>query len=496
MDEKDSKDSMVSTLERSRSNLQFSNNYSGEIIDEYVKKLPVFNNKKPTAVTRPQCKKKTAKPIPVHTLSATRRQCVSNLPYKAALTGRIGSHQSNCVKNLLCHTHTLKIKQLENEINESRMQCQGLITENRLLKTMEKRQEHALSLYEGAQAKLPQMIKSFSEDIRMLKSQLKQMKSAYKELENRYRSQSTELLIVQKQHKHLLDLSKNKHLTGRDKLSKQLADAQNTLLQQEKKIENLMKKLELQSKTHQHQISSELNKNRDLHVELKRLNEMNEQLSLQIEKSKSHSYGARSVNVRGITENPINLTPRTAKMVVARNTLRGNGDNNPSELPYKKSVHVIESSHGTSGDSDVSIRSMQSNLTNQKTGIVIQSPDKLNSRTAITNSSVHESLLFNNGINKLVKDDEKILLQMQSSLMNQNETKNSGSTFATPETSLSRAEKDLLLAKLNNTREEKKDYNNKHISNTLIKPTKNFYQPAGSDDVSSISSTSRSSTSS
>ncbi|XP_050422993.1 lebercilin-like [Adelges cooleyi] len=491
MDGKDCEDSTVSTVERSRSNLQFPNSYSGEIIDERVKTLPVFNNKKPTAVTRSQCKKKTLKPIPIHTLSATRRQCVSNLPYKAALTGRTGSHQSNaaCLKNLLCHTHTVKIKQLENEINESRMQCQDLITENRLLKTMEKRQEHALSLYEGAQAKLPQMIKSFSEDVRTLKSQLKQMKSAYKELENRYRSQSTELLIVQKQHKHLLDLSKNKHLAERDKLSKQLADARNTLLQQEKKIENLMKKLQLQNKTHQHQICAELSKNKDLHVELKRLNEMNEQLSLQIEKSKLHSYGARLFKVRGITENSITLTPRTATTVVARHNLGGNGDN--SELSYKKGVRVIESLHGTSGDSDVSIRNMQSNLTNQKTGIVNQSPD--NSRAAITNSSVHKLLLFNNGINKLVKDDEKILLQMQSSLTNQNETNNSGSTFTTPETSLSRAEKDRLLAKLNNTREEKKDYSGKYVSNTLIKSTNKFYQPAGSNDVSSISSISRSS---
>lgn len=112
-----------------------------------------------------------------------------------------------------------------------------MIAENRLLKTLEKRHENALSMYEGKQAKLPQVMKSYEEDVRMLQSRIRQMKIAYKEMENRYKSQSTELLALQKQHKHLLDLSKNKQLSKREKLTDQLEEAQNTIKQQHNTIQ-------------------------------------------------------------------------------------------------------------------------------------------------------------------------------------------------------------------------------------------------------------------
>lgn len=105
------------------------------------------------------------------------------------------------------------------------------------MKTLEKRQENALSIYEGKQAKLPQIIKSYEEDIRTLQSQIRQMKIAYKEMENRYKSQSNELLSLKKQHNHLLSLSKNKELNKREKLYDELEDAKNTIRQQDKKIQ-------------------------------------------------------------------------------------------------------------------------------------------------------------------------------------------------------------------------------------------------------------------
>lgn len=105
------------------------------------------------------------------------------------------------------------------------------------MKTLEKRHENALSMYEGKHAKLPQIMKSYEEDIRILQSRIHQMKISYTEMENRYKSQSTELLVLQKQHKHLLDLSKNKQLSKREKLSVQLEEAQNTIKQQHNEIQ-------------------------------------------------------------------------------------------------------------------------------------------------------------------------------------------------------------------------------------------------------------------
>lgn len=111
------------------------------------------------------------------------------------------------------------------------------MTENRLLKTLGKRHENALSMYEGRQAKLPQVIKSYDEDIRMLQSRIRQMKISYKEMENRYKSQSNELIVLKKQYKHLLDLSHNKQLGKREKLSDQLEEAQIIIKERDNKIQ-------------------------------------------------------------------------------------------------------------------------------------------------------------------------------------------------------------------------------------------------------------------
>lgn len=92
-------------------------------------------------------------------------------------------------------------------------------------------------MYEGKQAKLPQVIKSYEDDIRILQSRIRQMKISYKEMENRYKSQSTEFLVLQKQYKHILNLSKNKELSKREKLSDQLEEAQHTIKQQDNKIQ-------------------------------------------------------------------------------------------------------------------------------------------------------------------------------------------------------------------------------------------------------------------
>lgn len=102
---------------------------------------------------------------------------------------------------------------------------------------MERRQENALSKYEGTHAQLPQVIKSYSEDIRSLQTRLKYMKNSNRDLENRNRLISTELFDVQKQHKHLLDLTKNKQLGEREKLSNQLEEAENIIKQQETKYQ-------------------------------------------------------------------------------------------------------------------------------------------------------------------------------------------------------------------------------------------------------------------
>lgn len=106
-----------------------------------------------------------------------------------------------------------------------------------MLRVAEKRQEVTLSKYEGTHAQLPLIIKSYSEDIRTLQTRLRRTKGSYRKLEKQYRSQTAELIAMQKEHKHLLDLTKNKQLGERERLSNQLEEAEYTIKEQEKKVQ-------------------------------------------------------------------------------------------------------------------------------------------------------------------------------------------------------------------------------------------------------------------
>jgi hypothetical protein len=58
----------------------------------------------------------------------------------------------------------------------SELSLQELCTENRLLKTLQKRQDRALSKYESTKAAFPQLIHSHNEEVRVLRAKVKQVR--------------------------------------------------------------------------------------------------------------------------------------------------------------------------------------------------------------------------------------------------------------------------------------------------------------------------------
>uniref|UniRef100_A0A2S2P2R2 Lebercilin n=1 Tax=Schizaphis graminum TaxID=13262 RepID=A0A2S2P2R2_SCHGA len=273
----------------------------------------------------------------------------------------------------------LRVKQLENKLSEAQEQIDGLICENRILKIMERRQGNALTKYEGTHAQLPLVIKSYSADIRSLQTRLKTMKNAYRVLEDRNRLISAELLDVQKQHKYLLDLTKNKQLGEREKLSNQLEEAENIIKQQEIKYQNLMNKLELLNKNHRNQINVEISKSKALQMEINRLKETKDQLQSKIEKIKYESYGGRKSYVFGVNQRNAHKSRST---VISKNSLLVDVigavvDRKPSpEVHVKQSTVKPELVHGESEISDHT-KDLQKNLMRQVHEDVINKPNML-----------------------------------------------------------------------------------------------------------------------
>ena len=63
------------------------------------------------------------------------------------------------------------------------------------------------------------------------------LKANYRELENKLKQRDTDLFTLREQHKHLVKLSKDKHLGDREKLTKRLEELEKVVKEQQTKIQ-------------------------------------------------------------------------------------------------------------------------------------------------------------------------------------------------------------------------------------------------------------------
>lgn len=87
---------------------------------------------------------------------------------------------------------------------------QELINENRLLSTMQKRQELALAKYENTNAELPQLLHAHAEEIRVWQARVRLLQSQNKELVLKLKHKDHMMLVMADQNKHLQQLNSDK----------------------------------------------------------------------------------------------------------------------------------------------------------------------------------------------------------------------------------------------------------------------------------------------
>uniref|UniRef100_A0A1B6CW02 Lebercilin domain-containing protein n=1 Tax=Clastoptera arizonana TaxID=38151 RepID=A0A1B6CW02_9HEMI len=158
----------------------------------------------------------------------------------------------------------LRVKELRNQLAVTQHQVNELTNENRLLKTMQKRQETALRKYEGTEARLPQLMQSHNEEMRILTSKLKQLKTQNQKLCEKLKNTETHLNNLQEQHVHLLQLTRDRNLGEREQLANQVQELQASVQEQNDLIQILNRKVDLERKNYKHELSIEVNKRRDV----------------------------------------------------------------------------------------------------------------------------------------------------------------------------------------------------------------------------------------
>nr|XP_034190011.1 lebercilin [Osmia lignaria] len=200
-------------------------------------------------------------------------------PYQVNIRQQHFSEQSklnkSSIEQRVLSAKMLRIKELQNQLADAHYQLNELSNENKLLKSLQKRQDSALKRYEGTNAELPRIINSHHEELRVLQIKYKKLKALQKETCDLLKEKENELQQLQCQNKHLLQLSKDRNLEERDKLQLQVSDLHHRIQQQQDTIQTLHRKLTLESKSLKHQLHTEISKRKETQ---KNLDEATEKL--------------------------------------------------------------------------------------------------------------------------------------------------------------------------------------------------------------------------
>lgn len=105
----------------------------------------------------------------------------------------------------------LRIKSLQNQLSEALQHITSLANENRLLKTIHKRQDSALAKYEGSTAELPRLLNSHAEELRICRVKCRELALKNHELTKHNKQKDEKIVELMDSNKHLTNLDKEKY---------------------------------------------------------------------------------------------------------------------------------------------------------------------------------------------------------------------------------------------------------------------------------------------
>ncbi|XP_065201956.1 lebercilin [Planococcus citri] len=281
--------------------------------------------------------------------------------YAYALLNR-PKRNSNTTTQKIISAKFLRVKQLQNEITEAQKKISDLQEENRTLRNIQIRQDSALRKYQSQESHLPQLMKSHEEELRVLTIKHKKLRSAYNELESRHNKQCTELMNMKDRHKHLLQISQDKHLLQREQLAKQIEEMKTVMNDLKNKIKLQSRRLDLEAKNFRYQLSLEAGKQKTLREQLKQTQDTVQKLQVEI-KDKERYMANCKINQQILNKmNQLRLKmPANSGKTISRicstfgenrsNGVSSSDDKHLNENFSSDSAHK-ESTFKTSDDSD------------------------------------------------------------------------------------------------------------------------------------------------
>lgn len=215
----------------------------------------------------------------------------------------------------------LKINELQNEVSELQIRLAQLLKENKALKSLQFRQEKALTKFEDAESEISQLILRHNNEITALKERLRKSQDKERATEKRVKDTEGELFRTKFSLQKLKKISEARHLPERDDLAKKLVTAELKLDDTERKIKELSKNLELSTNSFQRQLLAERKRAFEAHDENKLLQKELQRLYHKLKEKE------RELDIKNIYANRLpKSSPKKDKEVIARKNVSCQSD--------------------------------------------------------------------------------------------------------------------------------------------------------------------------
>ncbi|EDV97784.1 GH17057 [Drosophila grimshawi] len=164
----------------------------------------------------------------------------------------------------------LRAKTFQNQLADAQAEIANLAHENRMLRTMHKRQSMALNKYENTGAELPQLLHSHAEELRVWQTKYRNVQAVNKDLEQKLKQKEAQILSLSDQNKHFSQLIKDKNLDERQKLQDKLRQLEQRLQDKDNDMKLMARKVQLESKNFRQQLLNEQKKSKEVMLKLEK----------------------------------------------------------------------------------------------------------------------------------------------------------------------------------------------------------------------------------
>ncbi|XP_023301150.2 lebercilin-like protein [Lucilia cuprina] len=177
---------------------------------------------------------------------------------------------TNEVRQRVLSARRLRMKTYQNQLADAQQTIAELAHENRILRTLHKRQDSALSKYESTNAELPQLLHSHAEELRVWQTKYRNLQAVNKELEHKLKQKEAVILSLSDQNKYYIQLNKDKNLEDRQRLSEKLQMLETRLQEKDNDMKMMARKMQLEAKQAKQQLQTEQKKNKDILMKLEK----------------------------------------------------------------------------------------------------------------------------------------------------------------------------------------------------------------------------------